>query len=61
MLKYGHCHREKVHRPNEEGYYRLPSTPKDTLVTYTAIGYKSLEVYRNDYMKTNHVTLESKR
>ncbi len=47
--------------PNEEGYYRLPSTPKDTLVTYTAIGYKSLEVHRNDYMKTNHVTLESKR
>lgn len=47
--------------PNEEGFYRLPSTPKDTLVTYTAIGYKSLEVSRNDYWKTGKVRLESKR
>ncbi|MCE7991386.1 MAG: hypothetical protein HEP71_05375 [Roseivirga sp.] len=47
--------------PNEEGFYRLPSTPKDTLVTYKAIGYKSLDIARNDYRRTNNVKLESRR
>ncbi|GEM_PF-4196346 len=47
--------------PDEEGFYNLPSTPKDTLITYTAIGYKSLEIARNDYKKTGKVKLEPKR
>lgn len=51
----------KTTSPNAEGFYRLPSTPKDTVVTYKAIGYKSLDIARNDYIKTNNVKLESKR